>query len=79
MAWRPGTRAARRIAAILLAAHRRGTITMSGPNEIVCLDAAMKSKYTPGTRVVLGRLWRTHGGVDLLTTDDEELRVALSA
>lgn len=80
--WAPGNRTARRIAALLLGAHRRGTIALNGPGEVLCADAMMKTRFTPGTRHVLGRLWREYGGPQMLkdkVQDDDELRAALCA
>lgn len=82
MTWRPGDKLARRIASVLLSAHRHGRIEMKCQEEIVCVDAAMRYRCSPGTRHVLGRLWRQYGGPELLAgphPQNEELRAALSA
>lgn len=82
MGWRPANLTAKRIASVLLRAHRSQRVTLPGIGEGVCVDALTTTRLTPGHRLTLGRLWREHGGSELLPNGDaltEELRQALSA
>lgn len=63
--WTPSNRSCVRICALLLCAHRAGRIELPWLQLMRVRDGVLQTRYTAQSRRLLGRLWHTHGGLEL--------------
>lgn len=84
--WAPCNALARRVARMLLLAHRDGIIDLGGVSEVQVTEWQFRN-LTIGPRMKIGSLWRTHGrkilehqqGSSLAPEQRETLEHALQA
>ncbi len=67
----PSNRAAVRMCAVLIRAHRDGRIELGFQDQMRCREGLTTDRLMWPTRAVLAKLWREHNGWDLAIVSDQ--------
>ena len=74
--WAPKSRLSRRMAMIMVAAHREGVIELGGFSSVQLMEWRWMPSLTVGARMKIGALWREHGQAIIQWNKYGDLRLA---